>query len=185
MFSQEDYPWRATQTLLCRIEVPWKLFGTRIFRHRSAYLLFQWALGSCWCIQYPASCEWSVSVVPGQLRHWLYSLFHPPPRPESNQVPLGHHVLLHPPLPRHTTGCPGADWCPNPGLGGDPPGDHLSSYQTHAQIFVGSVFRHRRYKHYWATVWVVLSKFDPVSDLIFPIWFSEGFWKFWILELPL
>lgn len=66
-------------------------------------------------------------------RHWCYHLASPFIRPESNEAPLGHHASVHLPPPRCTTDCPGVGWCSDPGLGGDPSGDHVLSHQEHAQ----------------------------------------------------
>lgn len=51
----------------------------------------------------------------GSLCHWLTLVFH---EPESKEEPLGHCVTFHPKL-KSSTDCPGAQWCPEQGLGGD------------------------------------------------------------------
>lgn len=106
--------------------------------------------------------------------------FPPPPRPEFNQVPLGHHVLLRPLLPRHTTDWPGADWCPNPGLGGDPPGDHLSSYQQRAQILQG-VHSGTRSPHYYTLLqyYTLLSNsLSCLNEIWSSLWSNFSDWFF-------
>ena len=77
----------------------------------------QWALalvppgaGQC-----PSSCGQSVQADPGGRRHWCYWL-----------------ALLFP-WPK-STDCPGAQWCPDPGLGGDPPEHHHPTHQEHVQM---------------------------------------------------
>lgn len=37
---------------------------------------------------------------------------------------MGHYVPVCPTLPSRVTDCPGAQWSPDPSLGGDPPGHH-------------------------------------------------------------
>lgn len=57
----------------------------------------------------------------------------PPHLRESNRAPLGRHVSIQLLSLRGTADCRGADWCPNQGLVGDPPGDHRSCHWEHVQ----------------------------------------------------
>lgn len=72
-------------------------------------------------------------------RHWCFWLKYLFPRPESNHTLLKQCIVVStaatpppPPLTTTTTTFT-TDWCPNPGLGRDPPGDHQSSPQERAR----------------------------------------------------
>lgn len=73
-----------------------------------------WDPSGVW--KWRAWCSWSVSSVLGLERQWWEWL-----------APLGHHALLHWPLPCWTADYPGAGWGPNPSLGGDPQRHHHGS----------------------------------------------------------
>lgn len=88
---------------------------------------------------FSASRGWSVSAVPGWWRHWWYWL---PPRSDSSQGPLGHHVSSYPLLPPRSSDCPSVDWCPNPGQAGDPSRDLIILSRT-CLGGAGGAYRHR------------------------------------------
>lgn len=52
-----------------------------------------------------------------------------PLMPTAGQLWVHEEPLLHPLVTLGTT-----DWCPNPALRGEPPGEHLSSYQEQIQM---------------------------------------------------
>lgn len=131
-------------------------------------LMDQQALGSCWC---PGSCGWSVSVVPGQLRHWFYCFFHP--LADLNPIKYLWDIMycchVTPRTGQELTDALIQVWekipleiiC------------HLiSSVPRFCRECIQAYGAHTHYWAHWATVWVVLKKFDPVSDQIFPIGFS-------------
>ncbi len=60
-------------------------------------------------------------------RHWYHWMAPMLAWPKSNRTTLGHYVSVHPTPPGCTSGCPGAQWCPGPDLGGNTPGHHPSS----------------------------------------------------------
>lgn len=104
------------------------------------------------------------------------------PRPESNQAPLRHCVLLDPLLPphhRHTsTDCAGANWCSNPHLGGDPPGDHQSSHQERARTRGARAGRAEAthaaelyHERSWLNSWMC---YQPVISFFFTLIMSES-----------
>lgn len=69
----------------------------------------------------PDLCVWTVSTVLNDTALFLMT-GRPHPyihKSESIPAPLGHRATFHQqPPPCCTTGCPGAEWCPNPGQRG-------------------------------------------------------------------
>lgn len=117
--NTRDWRQHASRTVICPSVHPWQydlqqaacvLVSTQTLTMRAV-----WGLRSHWCF-------------------WLNCLF---PQTWIQSSTVRHRVLLDPLLPSHhrhtSTGCAGANWCSNPRLGGDPPGDHQSSHQERAR----------------------------------------------------
>ena len=114
MVRGDIHLWRVAQTSICKLMVMWLLFsvGMKSSVPLSDLTLVQCALGSSWCRTMSglmwSECEgssWMMKVLtPLIYPHW----------PESNWERLGHYVSVYPLPPQ----CPGAHWCPDPGLGG-------------------------------------------------------------------
>ena len=65
------------------------------------------------------------------------------PRPESDREPLGCYVsVMYLPPPSCATDCPGAHWCPDPGLRRGPPRTPSSVSSGAFPDVVGSAYRH-------------------------------------------
>lgn len=84
----------------------------------SDYVMVRWALSFFRCLTM-APWNWRDSAI---LQAWIQSS-----ASGASRIIASTCTTLH---------CPEADWCPNPTLGGDPPGDHPSSYRD-AQMFWG------------------------------------------------
>lgn len=134
------------------------------------HLLLQQALSSGWC---PGSCDWSVSVVPGQLRHWFYCLFHP--LPDLNPIKYlwdtmyccTHRCHIAPQTSQELTDALIRVW-------EEIPLETICHLISRVPRFCWECIQaHGVHTHYWTAVWVGLRKYDPVSDLIFPIGFSS------------
>lgn len=83
----------------------------------SDHMLVQWALGTT-----RPTLMWQECVSSTWMTNTLMPLTSPlVPKPEYN---WGLWDIRHQQLPHHSTDCRGAEWCPNPGVGGDPPEDH-------------------------------------------------------------
>lgn len=92
------------------------------------------------------------------------------PTPTPSQGPLGHQVSLHPLLSHRSSNRPRVDWCPNPGLAGDPSWDLIISSRA-CLGGAGGAYRHQEARNIKSTICVVLRSFtDSGSDFIFILW---------------
>lgn len=93
--------------------------------------LLQWALGSSFWMTKP-SLVWPECVGSFWMMKALMPLTGPLVPQTSTQLRTsGHYVSEHPMLLISTTECPGAHWCPDQDLAGDPPGHHPPIHQDH------------------------------------------------------
>lgn len=83
-----------------------------------------------------ASCGQSVLPVLGWQKPWCHWLALMILWPKSNWTPI-EYVSLHPMPSGSITGCLWAQWCPDLGQEGVPPGHHLPTYQEHTQTLLG------------------------------------------------
>lgn len=94
----------------------------------------QRSIGHAGAVVVPSGAWQCTCVSTSWMRKPLMRLSGPLRLPESNRAPLGRHVSMQPLSLRGTMDCPEADWCPNQGLVGDPPGDHRSCHWEHVQM---------------------------------------------------
>ena len=82
----------------------------------------------------------------------------------------GTLCIMYPTPPSTSTDCPGAQWCPDAGLGGGHSGHHPATHQEHALTFSEAIHTGRVY--YTTTVLSAFTLSDPaeLSVLKVPGW---------------
>ena len=118
-----------------------------------------WALSSSWCRTMPGLMWTNFVGSSGMMKalmHWLALLF-----PDLNPVEdLWHmwYVSVNLMPPNTATDCPWADWCPDPGQGGDPPGHHPRLIRRMPRCFRECILTLEGHTHCWVAVlkWIRL-----------------------------
>ncbi len=133
-WSGEEYTWEGQKTCYPMVDLLLSGTGMNFSGQLSDLTLLVWALGSSWCMTNECvGSLWMMMVL------MLFTGLHNPQTciqlKTSGMLHIGAFTATN-----NTTDCPGAHWCPDPGLAETPPGHHPLSHQEHDAV--GSAYRH-------------------------------------------
>ena len=173
-WSEEAYPWRVTQTSTCLPNGTLTAVRYRDEILRPTVRPYAGAVGPGFLLVQDSArphvarvCRQFLDDEGIDATDWPSRS----PEPESDWETLARYVTVHLPPPSGATGCPEAHWCPDPGLGGDPPRTPSTISSGACPDVVGSAYRHVGAIH----------TTEPHNDLSvcdynFRLWFSVWFW---------